>query len=388
MQLADPNAGLGHRIGAHALLRTALTRIETDSTAQAASRIAVLDTLAQALQAFELFDEAIRARTLTHALLLEAHGPEHADTLAALRQLALALRGRSADRARAEQLFVDLRAIRLRQFGAAHPLSADSAWDLGFFYLRYADPAHPRRAEAKPLLFEAWSRHAETLGEDDPRTAAVLFDLGLATADRAVRIERMRRAIALRERALGPDDAQLLQHQGDLALVLGEAGDAEAAIALGLRAAEGFRRLRGDLHPLTITLWNNLAGIYRDHGRYGEALALYRQLDERVRAVVPEGHLRRAFPQFGLGFCLNRLTRHAEAEAPLRAALAIVEGAGRLAMQAATLRELGDSLRGQQRDDEARAQFEAALRILVEQLGRSGNDPDVQVLRERLGPTT
>lgn len=388
MQLADPNAGLGHRIGAHALLRTALTRIETDSAAQPASRIAVLDTLAPALQAFELFDEAISARTLTHALLLEANGPEHADTLAALRQLALALRGRSADRARAERLFLDLRAIRLRQFGAAHPLSAESAWDLGFFYLRYAEPAHPGRAEAEPLLFEAWSRFAETVGEADPRTARVLFDLGLATADRSLRIERMRQAIKLRERALGPDDPQLLQHQGDLALVLGEAGlgeaEAESAIALGRHAAEGYRRLRGDLHPLTITLWNNLAGIYRDHGRYDQALALYRQLDERVRAVVPEGHLRRAFPQFGIGVCLNRLQRHDEAEAPLRAALAIVENAGRLAMQAATHRELGDSLQGQGREAEARAQFDAALRILVDQLDRSAEDPGVQSLLERL----
>jgi hypothetical protein len=384
MQLADPDAGLGHRIGAHAVLRTALTRIETDSAAQPASRIAVLDTLAQALQAFELFDETIRARALAHALQREVKGPAHADTLAALRQLALALRGRSADRARAEQLFVDLRATRLQQLGAAHPLSAESAWDLGFFYLRYADPAHPRRAEAEPLLLEAWTRYAQSLGEDDPRTARVLFDLGLATADRSLRIERMRRAIALRERALGPEDPQLLQHQGDLALVLGEAGEADAAIALGLRAAEGFRRLRGDLHPLTITLWNNLAGIYRDHQRYGEALALYRQLDERVRAVVPEGHLRRAFPQFGQGFCLNRLARHAEAEAPLRAALAIVEDAGRLAMQAATRRELGDSLRGQGREAEARQEFDAALQILVVQLSRPDHDPEVKALQERL----
>lgn len=388
MQLADPDAGLGHRIGAHALLRTALARIETDPAAQPASRIALLDTLAQALQAFELFDEAIRARELAYQLQTDWRGPGHADTEAALRELALALRGRRDDRARTEQLLSQLRAARLQRYGAEHPLSAESAWDLGFFYLRYSDPAHPGRTEAEPLLHEAWTQFAQTLGEEHPRTAHALFDLGLATGARALQIERMRRAIALREQALGPDDPLLLQHQGDLALVLGDAGEADAAIALGRRAAEGYRRLRGDLHPLSITLWNNLAGLYRDYARYEEALALYRQIDERVRAVVPEGHLRRAFPQFGMGVCLNRLQRHAEAEAPLRAALAIVSAAGRLGLQSTSLRELGDSLHGQGRESEARERFDAALRILVDQLGRSADDPGVQSLRERLGEAT
>lgn len=385
MQLADPNAGLGHQIGAHALLRTALARVEADSAAQPASRIALLDTLAEALLAFELYDEAIRARELAYRLQRETRGPEHADTLAARRLYGLALRTRISDQARSEALFRALYDTRRRLHGERHPLSAESAWDLGFFYLRYTDLAHPGRDKAEALLRHAWQTLRDTLGADHPRTGQVLFDLGLASPDRALRIERMREGIAIRERALGPDDPQLLQHQGDLALVLGEAGEAEQAITLARRAAEGHRRLRGELHPMSITLENNLAGLYRDYGRYEEALAAYRRVDERVRAVVPEGHLRRAFPQFGIGFTLNRLLRYQDAEAPLRTALAVVEAHDRKALAATTRRELGDSLRAQGREAEAQDAFRHALRLLTVELERDRTDADVISLRQRLG---
>jgi serine/threonine-protein kinase len=387
MQLADPNAGLGHQIGAHALLRTALARVEADRAAQPDNRIALLDTLADALLAFELNDEAIRARELAHALQRERLGPEHPDTLASKRRLGLALRTRIGDQARSEALFLELYQTRQRLYGERHPLSAESAWDLGFFYLRYTDLADPSRAQAEPLLESAWQILRDTLGADHPRTGQVLFDLGLASGRREQRIARMREGIAIRRRALGTEDAQLLQHQGDLALVLGEAGEGEQAIALARRAAEAYQMLRGELHPLSITLWNNLAGLYRDFGHYEQALDAYRWVDERVRRVVPNGHLRRAFPQFGIGFTLNRLLRHREAETPLRAALAVVETHDRQFLAATTRRELGDSLRAQGREQEARQQFEHALRQLKNALGREEHDPDVRTLRERLAGT-
>src|SRR5690606_321147 len=152
MQLADPNAGLGHQMGADALLRTALARVEADTTTQPRSRIALLDTLAEALLAFELYDEAIRAREAAHALHVEVDGALHPDTLAARRLLGLALRTRITDHDRSERLFVDLLDTRRRLLGEHHPLTAESAWDLGFFYLRFTDAAHPGRIQALALL--------------------------------------------------------------------------------------------------------------------------------------------------------------------------------------------------------------------------------------------
>lgn len=384
MQLADPNAGLGHQIGAHALLRTALQRVESDEAAQPASRLALLDTLAQALLAFELNDEAIRARELAYALQRERLGAEHADTLEAKRMLGLALRTRISDQDRSETLFRELYDTRRRLYGDRHVLSAESARDLGFFYLRYTDRSHPGRDQAEALLEGAWLTFRDALGAAHPRTGEALFDLGLATPDRQARIDRMREAIAIRERTAGADDPLLLQHQGDLALVLGEAGEGEQAIDLARRAAEGYQTLRGELHPLSITLWNNLAGLYRDYGRYQDALQAYQRVDERVRAVVPEGHLRRAFPQFGIGFTLNRLLRPSEAEGALRAALSLVEAHDRHFLAATTRRELGDSLRAQGRSSAAREQFAHALHLLTVELGRTEADQDVRELRDRL----
>lgn len=384
MQLADPNAGLGHQMGAHALLRTTLARVEADTSTQPRNRIALLGTLAEALLAFELNDEAIRARQAAHELHLAIDGAMHPDTLAARRQLGLALSIHYPEQERGERLLVELLDTRRRLHGEHHLLTAESAWDLGFFYLRYVGFSDPRHQQALPLLELAHQSLRENLGNDHPRTSEVLFDLGLATRDLHLKITRMREAIAIRMNTHGVDDPQLLQHQGDLAMVLSESGEAEEGIALARSAAEGHEAIRGELHPLTLRLWNNLAGLYRDHGQFDKALAVYTRVDERVRLTSPEGHIRRAYPRYGLGLTLNRLGRPEEAEPHLRAALELVQANGRESMIAVTRRELGDSLAAQGRIEAAQREYRAALVLYTEALGRDDDDPNVRALQLRL----
>lgn len=384
MQLADPNAGLGHQMGAHALLRTTLARVEADTSTQPRNRIALLDTLAEALLAFELHDEAIRAREAAHELHLTINGAMHPDTLAARRQLGLALSIHYPEQERGERLLVELLDTRRRLHGEHHLLTAESAWDLGFFYLRYVGFSDLRYQEALALLELAHQSLSESLGNEHPRTGQVLFDLGLATADRHLKIARLRQAIAIRQAALGPDDPALLLHQGDLAMVLSASGEAEEGIALARSAAEGHEAIRGELHPLTLRLWNNLAGLYRDHGQFDKALAVYTRVDERVRLTSSEGHIRRAYPRYGLGLTLNRLGRPEEAEPHLRAALELVQANGRESMIAVTRGELGDSLAAQGRIEAAQREYRAALVLYTEALGRDDDDPNVRALQLRL----
>ena len=146
--------------------------------------------------------------------------------LAARRQLGLALSIHYPEQERGERLLVELLDTRRRLHGEHHLLTAESAWDLGFFYLRYVGFSDPRHQQALPLLELAHQSLRENLGNDHPRTSEVLFDLGLATRDPPLKIARMREAIAIRMNAPGVDgvDDQLLQHQGDLALVLSKSG--------------------------------------------------------------------------------------------------------------------------------------------------------------------
>ncbi len=384
MQLADPNLGMGHGIDAASLLRQALTRPISETAATRATRIALLEPIADALIAFELAEDAERARREIHRLRVELHGEEHPQTLSALRQVALAVRDQRGRFDEAEALFLDLLDTRQRQLGARHLDTAQSLWDLGFLYLRFSDSAHPGRARVIPLLEQAWALHAESLGAQHPTTGRVLFDLGLATRDAALKIERMRQGIAIRQREAAVDDLQLLQHQGDLAMVLSAAGHAEEGLELGRQALDSYQAARGELHPISLILQNNLAGIYRDHGRYEEALALYRRVDELVRATVPENHLRRAFPQFGIGASLNALGRPAEAMPWLLSALEILEHNQRHNLIGITRIELGHCLRAEGRTSEAAREYQAALEIYREHLRRGPEDPQVLEIQQHL----
>ncbi|NLB13333.1 MAG: tetratricopeptide repeat protein, partial [Gammaproteobacteria bacterium] len=133
-----------------------------------------------------------------------------------------------------------------------------------------------------------------------------------------------------------------------------------------------------------LRLWNNLAGLYRDRGQFDKALAVYTRVDERVRLTSPEGHIRRAYPRYGLGLTLNRLGRPEEAEPHLRAALELVQANGRESMIAVTRGELGDSLAAQGRIEAAQREYRAALVLYTEALGRDDDDPNVRALQLRL----
>ena len=384
MQLADPNVGLGYGIDARSVLNTALDKVLSESSKQPETRIELLDTLADALLAFELVDDAVRARLASHALHVRRFGDEHPATLSALVLYARALREQHRDFDRVETLFEQILAQRQRLLGERHPDTAESYWDLGFTYLRYSDSSHPGRARVSALIGSAHDIYREQLGEDHLLTAHSLFDLGLATTELALRLERLRRAVDIRAGQVPADDLLLLQHQGDLALVLSDAGHVEESLALGRRAVAGFQQARGELHPVSIKLLNNLAAMYRDHEQYVEALATYRRVDELVRAVAPEDHLRRAFSQYGIGRTLNALGKVAEADPFLREAIRVLELNGRHQLEGITRLELGDCLRDQDRPNEAAEQYRLALSIYVDQLGRANDDAQVEAARQRL----
>lgn len=380
VELSDPDQIGTPMIGAQTVLRTAFERANGPFTARPETRIQLLEQLAGALLAHEMISEAVAARARVHELLVEQHGPDHPTSLNALRDWALTERELYQGHASPEEKLKTVLASRLNRYGPDHPDTAQSLWDLGFLYLRYAPASDPNRPQAPDLIDQARQIYERHYGPDHPLTGRVLFDLGLATSDPELKLERLSRAIAIREAADQPDDLLLAHHLGDLALVLSSHGDVDAAIATGQRALTRHQAQRGELHRISILLMNNLAGIYRDHGRFEEALELYRRVDELVRAVTPENHRRRAFPLFGMAVSLMAMGEPAAAEPLLLQSIDILTVNDDQSRLATTYARLGDCLRLQSRLDEAKTQYEQSLTIL-EAIGRDDADATVREVR-------
>lgn len=380
VELSDPDRIGTPMIGAQTMLKAAFERSSGEFSARPETRIELLDKLARAMLAHEMISESTAARAAIHALHSQRLGEEHPTTLTALRELALTERELYQGHDSPEEKLKTVLEVRQRRLGPDHPATAESLWDLGFLYLRYAPANDPDRPRAVELIGRAHQLYEQYHGHDHVLTGRVLFDLGLATSDPDLKLERLSRAIAIREASNQPDDLLLAQHLGDLAMVLSNHGDMTAALSMGHRALAQHQAQRGELHRISILLMNNLAGIYRDHELYNEALSLYRRVDELVRAVTPERHRRRAFPLFGMALSLMGLGDLELAEPLLRQAIDILAANDDQSRLAVTHARLGDCLRQQGRSVEARFHYEKSLTILAD-LGRDDADRTVREVR-------
>ena len=98
-----------------------------------------------------------------------------------------------------------------------------------------------------------------------------------------------RRALAIREKVLGPehpDTAQTLSYLGNFYLGEGRPDEAEP---LYRKALEILTRVRGSEHPYTAENLNNLAGVLDERGQLQEAKALaWRSFKIRKKVLGPE----------------------------------------------------------------------------------------------------
>ncbi len=121
---------------------------------------------------------------------------------------------------------------------------------------------------------------AEGLPEGDPRLRESLFSVGrvLAQRGRAEEAEAaLRRAIALEEKALGPDHPEVATSINLLAETLGLRRDYAKAEPLFLRALAIRERALGPEHPDVAAVLTNLGTLYRFQGRFTTAEPYYRR---------------------------------------------------------------------------------------------------------------
>jgi tetratricopeptide (TPR) repeat protein len=161
----------------------------------------------------------------------------------------------------------------------------------------YRDPrSWPLCAQLTPHLLalrdaspDATSGNANSHIADWPRLLdrAAGYSLGRAAYSQAAQL--IRDAVAMLEKALGPEHPDTAKSLNDLALVLKEKGDFAAARPLQERALAITEKARGPEHPDTATNLNNLANVLRDQGDLTGARPLYeRALAIREKALGSE----------------------------------------------------------------------------------------------------
>ena len=194
------------------------------------------------------------------------------------------------------------------------------------FYLK----ERTRYSEAEPLVRRALAIREAALGPVHPDTARSLNDLAALyyLQGRYAEAEPLCcRALAIREAALGQDHldtARSLNSLADLYHLQGRYAEAEPLCCRALAIREA---ALGQNHPHTARGLNKLAFLYYFQGRYAEVEPLWRRALAIREAALGSVHPDTACSLNNLAYLYSSQGRYAEAEPLARRALAIWEKA-------------------------------------------------------------
>jgi tetratricopeptide (TPR) repeat protein len=228
--------------------------------------------------------------------------------------------------------------------------------------------------QARALLERALAIREKQLGPNHLDTALSLNNLATVLADQDNLAEARRlfeRALAIRERQLGPDDPDTARSLNNLGSVLEAQGDLAGARPLIERALAIRERQLGPDHPETGRGLTNLANVLMKQGD----LAGARPLAERALAIREKGlgpeHVDTARSVLLVALMLHDEGNLAKARSLLERVLSIREkqlGLNHLEV-ATALSHLAEVLKGQGNLAGARSLHERALEIREKQLG-------------------
>ena len=249
---------------------------------------------------------ALQERVL--AIWERALGPDHPSVATSLHNLA---NTRNAQGAWAEAIALYERclAIREKTLGRDHPRVATTLNNLAVMHRGHD------LAKAMALHTRALQIQEAALGGEHPHVAITLSNLAgghLALADveakrredaggqaqgpgpaerehyaEAKRLEG--RALAIQEKALGPDNAELAYGLTNLAMAHAKSGDLAAAVPLLLRARALAEKTLGPEHPMVVTVLIILGERYLAAGQAKEALPYFERV-VAIGAAHPEMH--------------------------------------------------------------------------------------------------
>jgi serine/threonine-protein kinase len=359
---ADPDRG--RRISVIEALDIGAERLRSSLAERPAVRASILAAVSEVYQNLGALDRARPLREEALAIEETLYGPASGEVRASLGHLAT-IRSQQGEFDEASGLFE--RRLELAGAGAAAPAELANAHIglalhlIGNSRLTEAEPhlqavieiardheidvsdaaeAHRALSDVYRLLdrleeAEAPARRALALKQQalgDASVGAALARVTLAQALGALgRIDeaaaRFEEALPVLERTVGPEHRLTLVSLNGLAVLRQSAGDLSGAEALHRRLVEAGRRVHGERHAVVGDSLQNLATVIARQGRLDEARALHEEAAAIYRDRLAPDDYRRALPSLSLSAI--HLTRHRFdlAEAAARRALTTLEGA-------------------------------------------------------------
>jgi tetratricopeptide (TPR) repeat protein len=237
-----------------------------------------------------------------------------------------------------------------------------------------------RYADAGPPFKRALGIRENALGPDHPDVAQSLNNLAVLYYSRGRYKDAeplYRRALGIKENALGPDDPDVAQSLNNLAALYHSQGRYKEAEPLYERALGTFEKVLGPDHTDVAVTLNNLAEMYRVQGRHEEGELLYKRSLAIKERVLGSNHPSVATSLNNLALVYKALGRYEDAQPLLKRALEIREKA--LGPDhpdvAANLNNLALLYRSQGGYEEAEPLYKRALGISEKALGP--DHPDV-----------
>ncbi|MFW6088709.1 MAG: tetratricopeptide repeat protein [Gemmatimonadota bacterium] len=275
-QTFDPDdSGIG-AVTAEQLLDRGVERLEQDLAGQPVTRAELAGVLGRLYQRLGRYDKALPLLTSARAVLVEANGEEHPETVGLTARLASVL------------------------------------IDEGDY------------EEAEELARRVVEARRRALGELDTLVATALRSLASIRRQRGYfdeAAELHRQALEI-DRVVGTPD-KVATGLNNLGVTLGQLGDYEEAGRMHEEALALRREMYGSRHTLVATSLLNLSAIRRLAGDYDEAEALLTECIEIRRELLGDEHPHVAIGVGHLGATFLAMGRLDEAEAAHREALAI-----------------------------------------------------------------
>jgi class 3 adenylate cyclase/tetratricopeptide (TPR) repeat protein len=229
-------------------------------------------------------------------------------------------------------------------------------------------------AQAEPLYRRALAMSEASLGPQDPNVAASLNNLAelLRVMNQYGEAEPLyRRALVIIEARFGSDHPHVAAGLNNLGLLLQATNRRSEAEPLIRRALAIDEASLGPNHRRIATRLNNLGALLNETGRVGEAESLFRRALAIDEATVGPDHPTVAIDLNNLAGLLAVTNRLGEAEPLYRRALAVDEASfgSNHPEVAIDLNNLALLLKAMNRVDEAESLYRRALAILEATLG-------------------
>jgi len=270
------------------------------------------------------YSEALPLMQRAHAIQLARLGPENAQTVLSLQNVAAQYDGLE-DHETAERYYRDA-AEKWENVKPRDPLSsATCLLDLGSVLRDQG-----KIDEAVEVCRRALEIRTSALGPDHPDTAEGLSCIAILREKKGKFEEAeklFRQALALQEKGIGPEStavATTLRNLADLLLKTGDVAESDALLerALGIRT-----RAFGASHPDTARILESIVKIREEQGRYPEAEKLIRRTLAIYQTVYKKKNTTIASARSNLASILFKQGRFDEAEAECLLALEIEKSA-------------------------------------------------------------